>query len=91
MSAGHYGPPASRRHAPAPAGGTPAVHIRAVLADVMDPEIPCISVIDLGIVREVHADRVVITPTYTGCPATIAIEQAIRAALDAHGFTHVVI
>jgi ring-1,2-phenylacetyl-CoA epoxidase subunit PaaD len=62
-----------------------------ILALVPDPEIPCVSVLDLGIVREIRADRVVITPTYTGCPATIAIEQAIRAALDAHGFTHVAI
>jgi ring-1,2-phenylacetyl-CoA epoxidase subunit PaaD len=57
-----------------------------VLADVLDPEVPCISVVELGIVREVRADRVVITPTYTGCPATLAIEAAIRAALDAQGF-----
>ena len=91
MVSGLHGPPASRRHAPEPAGGTPAVNIRAILAQVMDPEIPCVSVIDLGIVREIHADRVVITPTYTGCPATIAIESAIRAALDAHGFAHVAI
>ena len=57
-----------------------------VLADVPDPEVPCISVVELGIVREVRADRVIITPTYTGCPATLAIEAAIRVALDAQGF-----
>lgn len=57
-----------------------------VLAGVPDPEVPCISVVELGIVREVRADRVVITPTYTGCPATLAIEAAIRAALDVQGF-----
>lgn len=60
--------------------------VLAVLAGVPDPEVPCISVVELGIVREVRADAVVITPTYTGCPATQAIEQAIRAALDGHGF-----
>jgi ring-1,2-phenylacetyl-CoA epoxidase subunit PaaD len=59
--------------------------------NVPDPEIPAVSVIDLGIVREISAERVVITPTYTGCPATIAIEQSIRAALDANGFAHVAI
>jgi ring-1,2-phenylacetyl-CoA epoxidase subunit PaaD len=69
--------------------GAPAPDIRAVLAKVPDPEIPCVSVIDLGIVREIAEDHVVITPTYTGCPATLAIEQAIRAALDANGFGHV--
>ena len=77
---------------PPVAGETPAVQeIRAILADVPDPEIPAVSVIDLGIVREVRADRVVITPTYTGCPATHTIEQSIRATLDAHGFGDVTI
>lgn len=60
--------------------------IRAVLNDVMDPEIPVVSVVDLGIVRDVTADTVVVTPTYSGCPATHAIEQAIRHTLDAAGF-----
>jgi ring-1,2-phenylacetyl-CoA epoxidase subunit PaaD len=57
-----------------------------VLRAVPDPEIPAISVVDLGIVRSVSEDRVVITPTYTGCPATLVIEQDIRAALDAAGY-----
>lgn len=65
--------------------------IRAILARVPDPEIPAVSVIDLGIVREIAADTVTITPTYTGCPATIAIEQSIREALDANGFADVAI
>jgi ring-1,2-phenylacetyl-CoA epoxidase subunit PaaD len=69
--------------------GAPAPDIRAVLAQVPDPEIPCVSVIDLGIIREIAEDHIVITPTYTGCPATLAIEQAVRAALDANGFRHV--
>ena len=60
--------------------------IRAVLETVMDPEIPVVSVVDLGIVRDVSEDRVRITPTYSGCPATLFIEQNIRAALDAAGF-----
>ena len=61
----------------------------AVLETVPDPEIPAVSLVDLGIVREVHADRIVITPTYTGCPATQVIEADIRAALDAAGFGHI--
>lgn len=65
--------------------------INAILARVPDPEIPAVSVLDLGIVRAIEADRVTITPTYTGCPATLAIEQAIRAALDDAGFAHVAI
>jgi len=65
--------------------------IRAVLATVMDPEIPVVSVVDLGIVRHVTADRVRITPTYSGCPATEVIERTIREALDAAGFGSVAI
>ncbi len=56
-----------------------------ILSRVPDPEIPCISVVDLGIVRDVTHDTVVITPTYTGCPATLAIEADIRTALDRAG------
>lgn len=59
-----------------------------MLADVPDPEIPAVSVLDLGIVRRVDeaAQLVEITPTYSGCPATLVIEQSIRAALDANGY-----
>jgi ring-1,2-phenylacetyl-CoA epoxidase subunit PaaD len=66
----------------------------AVLAEVPDPEIPVLSVVDLGIVRDVRADEpptVVITPTYTGCPATAVIERDIRAALDGAGLPQVTI
>jgi ring-1,2-phenylacetyl-CoA epoxidase subunit PaaD len=58
-----------------------------ILSHVADPEIPCVSVVDLGIVRDVTDDIVTITPTYTGCPATIAIEADIRAALDRAGLS----
>jgi ring-1,2-phenylacetyl-CoA epoxidase subunit PaaD len=68
-----------------------AARIWAVLAEVADPEIPVVSVVDLGIVREVLPDRVTITPTYTGCPATQVIERDIRDALDAAGFRGVAI
>ena len=59
--------------------------IWSVLEKVADPEIPVLSVVDLGIVREVTSERVLITPTYTGCPATQVIERDLRAALDAAG------
>jgi ring-1,2-phenylacetyl-CoA epoxidase subunit PaaD len=65
--------------------------IRAVLETVMDPEIPVVSVVDLGIVRGVSDDRVRITPTYSGCPATEVIERTIREALDAAGMSDVAI
>ncbi len=59
----------------------------SVLSDVPDPEIPAVSVVDLGIVRGVreHPRQVVITPTYTGCPATEVIHRMVREALDAAG------
>jgi ring-1,2-phenylacetyl-CoA epoxidase subunit PaaD len=61
-----------------------------LLARVPDPEIPVLSIVDLGIVRYVRraADgrlHVGITPTYTGCPATAAIRSATRTALDEAG------
>ncbi|HKN42176.1 MAG TPA: 1,2-phenylacetyl-CoA epoxidase subunit PaaD [Sphingomicrobium sp.] len=65
--------------------------IEAVLATVPDPEIPAVSVMDLGIVRKVAADKVTITPTYSGCPATDFIERNIRDALDAGGYRDVAI
>ncbi len=60
--------------------------VRAILSAVPDPEIPVISVMELGIVRKVDHQCVEITPTYTGCPATTVIETMIREALDQEGF-----
>jgi ring-1,2-phenylacetyl-CoA epoxidase subunit PaaD len=61
----------------------------AVLAGVLDPEVPVLSVVDLGIVRDVaEADgalQVTLTPTYSGCPAIEAIEQAVVQALSDAG------
>jgi ring-1,2-phenylacetyl-CoA epoxidase subunit PaaD len=67
--------------------------IMAVLETVLDPEIPVLTITDLGIVRGIRSDppRVLISPTYTGCPATTAIEQGIRDALDRAGFYDVYI
>ena len=65
--------------------------IEAVLAAIPDPEIPAVSVMDLGIVRAIEAGKVTITPTYSGCPATDFIERSIREALDANGYRDVVI
>lgn len=64
-----------------------------LLHEVKDPEVPVISIVELGIVRgaEVDDDRVVvdITPTYAGCPAMRVIEDEVRAALTGHGFAKV--
>ena len=76
---------------PSPIKGEGLELIWAVLASVPDPEIPVLSVVDLGIVRSVEPDRVLITPTYTGCPATQVIERDIRSALDAAGFANVTV
>jgi ring-1,2-phenylacetyl-CoA epoxidase subunit PaaD len=66
-----------------------------VLRQVMDPEVPVISVVELGIVRDVVETggklEVIITPTYSGCPATVQIENDIRDALDEGGFETAVI
>ena len=59
------------------------------LGEVADPEIPVISVVDLGIVRDVAFEDgecvVTITPTYSGCPAMQVIADSVREALEAHG------
>lgn len=59
------------------------------LQEVPDPEIPVLSVVDLGVVRDVRWDGetcvVVITPTYSGCPAMREITQDIAATLARHG------
>ena len=62
----------------------------ALLDRVLDPEVPVVSVRDLGIVRDViERDdgglTVVVTPTYSGCPATEVIEESIVAALEGAG------
>jgi ring-1,2-phenylacetyl-CoA epoxidase subunit PaaD len=65
--------------------------IMAVLETVPDPEIPVLTITDLGIVRGFahNPPRVLVSPTYTGCPATVAIEMLIRQALDSAGFDDV--
>jgi ring-1,2-phenylacetyl-CoA epoxidase subunit PaaD len=63
----------------------------ALLGQVMDPEIPVLSIVELGIVRHVSEAgdgtlRVGLTPTYSGCPATDVIRSEVRAVLDRGGF-----
>ena len=61
-----------------------------ILEEVYDPEIPVLSVVDLGIVREVNLDNdpivISITPTYSGCPAMDVISMNIRMALIQNNF-----
>ena len=86
--------------APVEAAGSAAPHAAATveqvwawLAEVEDPEIPVISIVDLGIVREVRFDGqtccVTITPTYSGCPATEVIARSVAEALQRRGLHQV--
>ena len=68
--------------------------VLAVLDTVMDPEVPVLSVRELGIVRDVVVDdaggvTVTVTPTYSGCPAIRVIEEDITSALHAAGIASV--
>jgi ring-1,2-phenylacetyl-CoA epoxidase subunit PaaD len=64
-----------------------------LMETVCDPEIPVLSVIDLGIVRDINIHegeiQIIITPTYSGCPAMDVIAMNIRMALIKEGFTTV--
>lgn len=68
-------------------------HIFSILDEVKDPEIPVLSVNDMGIIRHIEWREeklvVTITPTYTGCPAMDVIEKNTLQALQNHGFAHV--
>jgi len=70
-----------------------ADQVYAWLQEVPDPEIPVLSVVDLGVVRDVSweggACVVVITPTYSGCPAMREITQDIQQTLARHGIAEV--
>lgn len=67
---------------------------RDVAGSVPDPELPMLTLADLGILRDVQVDEqqgvvVTITPTYSGCPATATIRADLRLALRAAGFGQV--
>lgn len=69
-----------------------AEQILSWLSDVADPEIPVLTIMDLGIVRGVDCSdgvEVALAPTYSGCPATEAIEQSVVAALEEQGVADV--
>jgi ring-1,2-phenylacetyl-CoA epoxidase subunit PaaD len=78
-------------------GAQPLVRrVWQALETVMDPEIPVVSIVDLGIVRHVRLGEegrvhVGITPTYSGCPATELIHRSIREALFGQGLAGVVL
>lgn len=67
--------------------------IHEILREIPDPEIPVLTLSDLGIIKEVVVTgsevEVTITPTYTGCPAMKVFEEDIISALNAAGFKNV--
>ncbi|HNP49110.1 MAG TPA: phenylacetate-CoA oxygenase subunit PaaJ [Bacteroidia bacterium] len=68
-------------------------YIETILNEIPDPEIPVISIVDLGIVRKVILEDskviVHITPTYSGCPAMMAIQKDIVSRLNKEGIEQV--
>jgi ring-1,2-phenylacetyl-CoA epoxidase subunit PaaD len=92
MAEGPQVPLASAR----PEGEDRAAAAWRALARVEDPEIPALSIVELGIVRfaQVRPDGVLgigLSPTYTGCPATEHIESMVRAALEAAGLSPIAV
>ena len=85
-----------------PSEGFGEAAIWQILETVCDPEVPVLSIIDLGIVRNVvlqvspfgrdlEGAEIIITPTYTGCPAMDMISMHIKLALAEHGYKNVTI
>jgi len=68
-------------------------HIFSILSEIPDPEIPVISIVELGVIRNVDIQNknieVVITPTYSGCPAMKQMEDDVRKKLQAQGFENI--
>lgn len=66
------------------------LQINAILESVSDPEIPVLSIMDMGVVREVEVQErdvfIKITPTYSGCPAMDTIADDIKAAFAKEGY-----
>lgn len=70
-----------------------ADHVYSWLEEVKDPEIPVLSLVDLGVITQVdisgEAVLIVMTPTFVGCPALDAMQQDIREVLEKHGIKRV--
>lgn len=85
----------SRAPAPTVVSAADVDRLRAVAGSVTDPEIPVLSLDDLGIVRGLTVEdgtvAVTLTPTYTGCPATAVIAADVEAALQGAGAERVVV
>ncbi|MPT31809.1 MAG: phenylacetate-CoA oxygenase subunit PaaJ [Chryseobacterium sp.] len=68
-------------------------HIWQILKEVPDPEVPVLNLLDLGIIRDVKFNEdeieVIVTPTYSGCPATSMINMSIKLKLIEKGFNNI--
>ena len=68
-------------------------HIWQILEEVPDPEVPVLNLLDLGIIRNVKLNEdeieIIVTPTYSGCPATSMINMAIKMKLIEKGFNNI--
>lgn len=68
--------------------------IMDILAEVSDPEVPVLSVLDLGVIRKVDIDgkevHIKLTPTYSGCPAMDSISDDLRMAFKSHGYNAII-
>ncbi len=64
-----------------------------IVSEVPDPEVPVLSIADLGVLRNVSVENgkpiITVTPTYSGCPAMDMISMGIRMALLENGFTNI--
>lgn len=71
-------------------------HIISLLSEIPDPEIPVITIIELGVIRDIEiindsSISLKITPTYSGCPAMKQIEDDVRKKLNENGFINITI
>lgn len=71
-------------------------HIFSLLSEIPDPEIPVITIVELGVIRDLEITdsnfiSLKITPTYSGCPAMKQIEDDVRKKLSENGFTNITI
>lgn len=71
-------------------------HIFSLLSEIPDPEIPVITIVELGVIRDIeitdsNSISLKITPTYSGCPAMKQIEDDVRKKLSENGFTNITI
>lgn len=68
--------------------------IRKILSEVKDPEVPVLSILDLGVLRSIKIDdedkiKITLTPTYSGCPALDVMAMDIRLKLLEHGYKNI--